>query len=196
MAQKSNRKSGDTPPKLRTAEPQESAPPEVIVDALQKQLQAALAAEILERIQANTWQFFERLVIDVLKAMGYGGVGNDAQAFQRGSDGGIDGFINQDPLGLDVVLVQAKRWADATVGRPDVQQFVGALAGRQASKGIYITTSRFSTDARDYVKGLNTRVILVDGAQLAQLMIRYNIGVSVWQRFEIKRVDSDFFAED
>lgn len=150
----------------------------------------------MERIQANTWQFFERLVIDVLKAMGYGGVGNDAQAFQRGSDGGIDGFINQDPLGLDVVLVQAKRWADATVGRPDVQQFVGALAGRQASKGIYITTSRFSTDARDYVKGLNTRVILVDGAQLAQLMIRYNIGVSVWQRFEIKRVDSDFFAED
>ena len=128
--------------------------------------------------------------------MGYGGVGGSGLAFLRGSDGGIDGFINQDKLGLDVVYVQAKRWAEQTVGRPDIQQFVGALAGRQASRGVFITTSRFSADAREYVKPLNVRVILIDGEHLAQLMIEHGVGVSVWKSYELKRIDSDFFTDE
>jgi restriction system protein len=174
----------------------ELAPPEVQFDALKHELHTNLAAEILERIKSNSWQFFERLVIDVLQAMGYGGTDGRGQAFQRGSDGGIDGFINQDRLGLDVFYVQAKRWSDQPVGRPDLQQFVGALAGRQANRGIFITTSRFTSDAKEFVKNLNVRVILIDGEHLAQLMIEYGVGVSVWKSFELKRIDSDFFADE
>ncbi len=171
-------------------------PPEEQIDRLRREMHAALAAEILERIKSNSWQFFERLVVDLLLAMGYGGVGGMGMAFTKGSDGGIDGFINQDKLGLDVVYVQAKRWSDQTVGRPDIQQFVGALAGRQASRGVFITTSRFSADARDYVKPLNVRVILIDGEHLAQLMIEHGVGVSVWRSYQLKRIDSDFFADE
>lgn len=174
----------------------EQIPPEVQFDSLRRELNETLAAEILERIKGNSWQFFERLVVDLLLAMGYGGVGGSGLAFQRGSDGGIDGFINQDKLGLDVVYVQAKRWAEQTVGRPDIQQFVGALAGRQASRGVFITTSRFSADAREYVKPLNVRVILIDGEHLAQLMIEHGVGVSVWKSYELKRIDSDFFTDE
>jgi restriction system protein len=171
-------------------------PPEEQFDRLRRTIHSALSAEILERIKSNSWQFFERLVIELLLAMGYGGVGGNGLALQRGSDGGVDGFINQDKLGLDVVYVQAKRWADQTVGRPDIQQFVGALAGRQANRGIFITTSKFSAEARDYVKPLNVRVILIDGEFLAQLMIEHGVGVSTWKSYELKRIDSDFFADE
>lgn len=174
----------------------EQVPPEEQFDRLRREIHSALAAEILERIKVNSWQFFERLVIDLLLAMGYGGIGGSGLALQRGGDGGVDGFINQDKLGLDVVYIQAKRWADQTVGRPDIQQFVGALAGRQANRGVFITTSKFSADARDYVKTLNVRVILIDGEHLAQLMIEHGVGVSTWRSYELKRIDSDFFADE
>lgn len=171
-------------------------PPEILFDSLKNEVNSNLAAEILERIKTNSWQFFEQLVISVLEAMGYGGAGGKGHAFQRGNDGGIDGFINQDRLGLDVFYVQAKRWSDQAVGRPDIQQFVGALAGKQANRGIYITTSRFTPEAKEFVKNLNVRVILIDGEHLAQLMIEYGVGVSVWKSFELKRVDSDYFVEE
>lgn len=174
----------------------EVTPPEVRLDALKREVDSALAAEILERIKANSWQFFERLVVDLLLAMGYGGAGGAGFAFQRAGDEGVDGFISQDKLGLEVVYVQAKRWKEQAVGRPDIQQFVGALAGRQAQRGVFITTSRFSTEARTYVKALNVRVVLVDGEHLAQLMIEHGVGVSLRQRYDFKRIDSDFFSED
>lgn len=186
---------GDTQKDTGT-DAEDQVPPEVQFEVLKKSLNEALSAEILERIKANSWQFFERLVVDLLLAMGYGGLGGHGQAFQQGSDGGVDGFINQDKLGLDVVYVQAKRWTDRTVGRPDIQQFVGALAGRQANRGIFITTSRFAQEAREYVQALQVRVILIDGQQLATLMIEHGVGVSVWKSYELKRIDSDFFLED
>lgn len=176
--------------------PVEIDPPEIQFESLKNEVNSNLAAEILERIKTNSWQFFEQLVISVLEKMGYGGSGGKGHAFQRGNDGGIDGFINQDRLGLDVFYVQAKRWSDQAVGRPDIQQFVGALAGRQANRGIYITTSRFTPDAKEFVKNLNVRVILIDGEHLAQLMIEYGVGVSVWKSFELKRIDSDYFVEE
>jgi restriction system protein len=175
---------------------EELVPPEVQFDKLRRELNATLAAEILERVKSNSWQFFERLVVDVLKSMGYGGAGHSSLAYQRGSDGGIDGFINQDKLGLDVIYLQAKRWTDQTVQRPDIQQFVGALAGRQASRGVFITTSRFSEGAREFVKSLSVRVILIDGEHLAQLMIDHDVGVTSWKSYELKRIDSDFFADE
>lgn len=174
----------------------EMVPPEVQFDALKQELHSNLAAEILERIKASSWQFFEQLVINVLVAMGYGGADAKSQAFQRGNDGGIDGFVNQDRLGLDVFYVQAKRWTEQSVGRPDIQQFVGALAGRQANRGIFITTSRYTAEAKEFVKNLNVKVILIDGEHLAQLMIEYGVGVSVWKSFELKRIDSDFFVDE
>lgn len=174
----------------------EVTPPEVRLELLKREVDSALAAEILERIKSNSWQFFERLVVDLLLAMGYGGAGGQGFAFQRAGDEGVDGFISQDKLGLEVVYVQAKRWKEQAVGRPDIQQFVGALAGRQAQRGVFITTSRFSTEARNYVKPLNVRVVLVDGEHLAQLMIEHGVGVSLRQRYDFKRIDSDFFSED
>lgn len=174
----------------------EEVPLEEQFDRLRRTMNATLSAEMLERIKGNSWQFFERLVVQLLLSMGYGGVGGHGMAFTRGGDGGIDGFINQDKLGLDVVYVQAKRWAEQTVGRPDIQQFVGALAGRQASRGVFITTSRFSTEARDFVKHLHVRVILIDGEHLAQLMIEHGVGVSVAATYQLKRIDSDFFADE
>lgn len=171
-------------------------PPEDQFERLRKEVNSVLAAEILEVVKTNSWQFFERLVVQLLLAMGYGGTGGMGLALQRGGDGGVDGFINQDKLGLDIVYVQAKRWVDQTVGRPEIQQFVGALAGRQANRGVFITTSRFSAEARDYVRPLHVRVILIDGELLAQLMIEHGVGVSTWKSYELKRIDSDFFSEE
>jgi restriction system protein len=176
--------------------PAEIDPPEIQFESLKNEVNSSLSAEILERIKTNSWQFFEQLVISVLEAMGYGGSGGKGEAFQRGNDGGIDGFINQDRLGLDVFYVQAKRWADKPVGRQDIQQFIGALAGKQANRGIFITTSRFTPEAMEFVKNITTRVILIDGEHLAQLMIEYGVGVSTWKSFELKRIDSDYFVEE
>ena len=164
-----------------------------------QQIQDALAADLLQRIEDNSPDFFEELVIDLLVAMGYGGSREEAGRAVGGSgDGGIDGVINEDILGLDVIYVQAKRW-QADVGEPPVRDFVGALQGRRARKGIFITTSAFSNRAKEYVSAIDsrdTKIILIDGHQLAQFMIQHNVGVSVVKSYEIKRVDSDYFAEE
>ncbi|WP_257211467.1 restriction endonuclease [Sphingobium sp. IP1] len=161
-------------------------------------MQSALRAELLERIVQNSPAFFEQLIVDLLIAMGYGGSHkNAATQLGRSGDGGVDGVINEDRLGLDRVYAQAKRYADTTVGRPDVQAFVGSLVGHHgATKGVFVTTSTFSSQARDYVKHLAQRVILIDGDRLTDLMIEYGVGVRVSRRIEFKRLDEDFFAEE
>lgn len=173
------------------------APPEELMLSIQREAQSRLAEEILDRLKDMTWQGFERAVVQVLIGMGYGGSRKEAgQALQRSGDEGIDGIINEDRLGLDVIYVQAKKWADSGVGRPEIQKFVGALSGRLASKGIFITTSRFSEGAREYVMKIPQKVILIDGDKLAALMIEYNVGVSTLATFELKRLDGDFFNEE
>lgn len=183
-----------TPPSPPTV-PAET--PEETIDRAHLLLQASLTEDLLDRIKANTPAFFERLVIQLLLAMGYGGSMADAgQVLGRSGDGGIDGVINEDKLGLESIYVQAKRW-DGPVGRPVVQAFVGSLVGRQAaSKGVLLTTSTFSQDAQQYARGLNMRVVLIDGPMLARLMIEHGVGVTVVSTYQIKRVDSDYFAEE
>lgn len=172
-------------------------PPEELMLSIQREAQDQLAEEILERLKDMTWQGFERAVVQVLIGMGYGGSRKEAgQALQRSGDEGIDGIINEDRLGLDVIYVQAKKWESGTVGSPEIQKFVGALAGKQASKGIFITTSRFSEKAREFVAKIAPKVILIDGDKLAELMIEYNVGVSTLATFELKRLDGDFFNEE
>lgn len=166
------------------------------VEANYQQIQGELAADLLLQIKDNSPAFFEVLVIDLLVAMGYGGSREEAGRTVGGSsDGGIDGIINEDILGLDVVYVQAKRW-EGNVSRPEIQKFAGALQGQRARKGIFITTSDFTREARDYVTTIDYKIILIDGYQLAQFMIDHNVGVSVVKSYEIKRVDSDYFAEE
>lgn len=155
-----------------------------------------LAAQLLKLVKMNSPQFFERVVLDLMVAMGYGGSRADAAKSIGGSgDEGIDGIIKEDRLGLDVVYLQAKRW-EGTVGRPEVQKFVGALHGKRARKGVFITTGKFSDDARQYVGTIDPKVILIDGATLANLMIDYNLGTTTSATFHIKRVDSDYFFEE
>ena len=170
-----------------------------LVDSIEnfyQQISEKLAAELLQQIKDNSPTFFEELVIDLLVKMGYGGTREDAGSAVGGSgDEGIDGIINEDRLGLDVVYIQAKRW-EATVGRPEIQKFAGALQGQRAKKGIFITTSDFSKEAREYVQSIESKIILIDGDQLAQFMIDYNVGVSTVNSYEIKQVDSDYFADD
>ncbi len=174
----------------------EDVPPEARLDAIAREVQSALAAEILERIAACSPAYFERLVVQLMIKMGYGGSREEAgRAVGRSGDGGIDGVINEDRLGLDAIYLQAKRWANV-VGRPDIQQFVGALAGQRASKGVFITTSRFTQEAKDYVAGSNYKVVLIDGERLADLMIEHDLGVSVAATYQLKRIDSDFFTEE
>jgi restriction system protein len=170
--------------------------PEEALEASFAKLQEGLATEILDSIMKCSAAFFERLVIDVIVKMGYGGSRREAgQAIGRAGDGGIDGIIKEDKLGLDIIYIQAKRW-QGTVGRPEIQKFAGALLGQKAKKGIFITTSSFSGDAVNYVKNLDSKIILIDGRHLADLMIEYNVGVNPVATYEIKKVDSDYFIED
>lgn len=154
--------------------------------------------DLLARILQNGPAFFEQVIVTLLVALGYGGSHRDAaRQLGRSGDGGVDGFINEDPLGLDRVYVQAKRYAPRHgVGRPDVQGFVGSLVGLGATKGVFVTTSSFSTQARDFVRHLTQRVILIDGPHLAALMIEHNVGVRLARAVEFKRLDEDFFAEE
>lgn len=160
-------------------------------------LRAALAVDLLERVKGCTPQFFESLVVELLVKMGYGGSRLDAgKAIGRTGDGGIDGIIKEDRLGLDTIYTQAKRWTDKSVGRPEVQQFQGALSGHGASKGIFITTSYFTKEAIDYAAGLrNGKIVLIDGEELAELMIDHGIGVATAATYEVRRIDSDYFLE-
>lgn len=159
-------------------------------------LRESLAAQLLERVKQTQPAFFENLVVELLVAMGYGGSHEDAaKVVGRSGDGGIDGIIKEDRLGLDSIYVQAKRW-EGVVGRPTVQQFAGALQGQRARKGVLITTSSFTREAVEYAAGLQSTIILVDGTQLTQLMIDYNIGVTDLETIKLKRVDEDYFADD
>ena len=169
--------------------------PEKSIAENYQQIRTELATELLQKIKDNTPAFFEKLVIDLLFKMGYGGSREDAQAVGRSGDGGIDGIIKADPLGLNVVYVQAKRW-EGNVGAPPVRDFVGALDGEGVQDGIFITTSDFNPAAKEFAERSSKRVILINGSQLARYMIDHNVGVSTVETYEIKRVDSDYFAED
>jgi restriction system protein len=170
--------------------------PEEAIEAAYQLARQALVAELLQTVKQCSPAFFERLVIDLLVKMGYGGTRKDAgRAVGRSGDGGIDGIINEDRLGLDVVYVQAKRW-DGVVSRPELQKFVGALQGQRARKGIFITTSDFSQGAREYVSHIDSKIVLMDGITLAQLMIDYQVGVATVGVYELKRMDSDYFTEE
>lgn len=176
----------------------ETATPEEQIDAAHQSLHAALRDELLERVVQNSPAFFEQLIVDLLVAMGYGGSHKNAAAqLGRSGDGGVDGVINEDRLGLDRVYVQAKRYAAGnSVGRPEVQAFVGSLVGLGATKGVFVTTSTFSQQARDFVKHLTQRVILLDGQRLTELMIEHGVGVRSYRVVEFKRLDEDFFSEE
>jgi restriction system protein len=174
----------------------ETQTPEEAIEAAHQQLRDALASDLLQQIMACTPGFFERLVVDLLVRMGYGGTRKDAgQAIGKSGDGGIDGIIKEDRLGLDVIYIQAKRW-EGTVGRPEIQKFVGALQGQRAKRGIFITTTSFSQDAVRYAAMIENKVVLIDGNVLAQLMIDTNVGVSPISSYEVKRVDTDYFNEE
>jgi restriction system protein len=173
----------------------ESVTLEESLEATWVELRERLAQELLERVRAASPGFFERLVVDLLVAMGYGGSHADAAQVVGGSgDGGVDGVIKQDRLGLDVVYVQAKRWA-ANVGRPEVQAFAGGLDGRQATKGVLITTSAFSQDALAFVDRISKRIVLIDGQQLARHMIEYRVGAATARTYYVQRVDLDYFED-
>lgn len=159
-------------------------------------IHAEVAADLLHRIHAQEPQFFEQCVLDLLMAMGYGGAEGSATRTQLSSDGGIDGIVDQDALGLSRIYVQAKRYAqDNIVQRPAIQGFVGALAGNQANQGVFITTSSFTRGARDYADSVPARVVLIDGERFARLMIRYGVGVQVTQRVNVVEVDSNYFDD-
>ncbi|GHT56963.1 hypothetical protein FACS1894109_07760 [Spirochaetia bacterium] len=175
----------------------ENHTPEELMETAFHNIKRTLADEILEKIRNVTPSFFERLVVDLLVKMGYGGSIKDAgKAIGKTNDEGIDGTIKEDKLGLDIIYIQAKRWKEGNiVGRPELQKFVGALAGQGAKKGIFITASSFSKEALEYAPKNETKIIMIDGIQLAELMIEYNVGVSNQQIYEIKKIDNDYFEE-
>lgn len=174
---------------------QESATPLEAIEAGYGQLRDQLADEILQAIRNATPRFFEQLVIDVLVKMGYGGSLKDAgAAVGRSGDGGVDGIIKEDRLGLDQIYIQAKRWAN-TVGRPEIQAFAGSLQGYRARKGVFITTSQFSAEAKEYVTRIETRIVLIDGDQLAGLMMDFGVGVTEVASYHVKKLDPDYFEE-
>ncbi len=172
-----------------------ATPREAVATAVDE-ANAAVAAEVLDRVRQREPAFLERLVLSVLTAMGYGGAAGAAEHLGRSGDEGLDGVIRQDPLGLDRIYVQAKRYGTSrAVGRPEIQEFVGALHGAQADRGIFITTSRFTPEAITYADRVAARVVLIDCVALSGLMVRHNIGVQDQQTYVIKRVDEDFFEE-
>ncbi|MBQ6653093.1 MAG: restriction endonuclease [Prevotella sp.] len=178
---------------------EEEENPEEQIARVYNQLRNVLAQDLLDKILEQSPKFFEELVIKLLVEMGYGGSFNEISEMVVGKSGdeGIDGIIKEDKLGLDNIYIQAKRWAkDQIIGRPEIQKFVGALSGQGANKGIFITTARFSEQAKTFKPYNNIKVALIDGESLCQHMIDYNIGVSIREKYEVKRIDLDFFSED
>ncbi len=166
------------------------------LESAYENLHAELADDLLSRLKTGSPSFFERVVVELLVKMGYGGSRADAgRAIGRSGDEGIDGIIKEDKLGLDVVYIQAKRWDSNAVGGPALMQFAGALAGQKASKGIYITTSTFTDAARRYVANIGVKIVLIDGVELTNLMIEHDVGVSTLATYPVKRVDNDYFDE-
>lgn len=158
-------------------------------------VRSRIAVDVLTRVKGCSPRFFENLVVELLLKMGYGPRKDAGEVTGKPGDEGIDGIINEDRLGLDVIYIQAKKW-EGSVGRPEVQKFVGALHGRRARKGVFITTSTFSADAAEYVARIDPKVVLIDGRRLAELMIEHNVGVTTESIYETKRIDSDFFSEE
>lgn len=178
-----------------TVTAEEAQTPEEQIEQAYETLRENLAGELLQQLKSASPSFFEKVVVDVLVRMGYGGSLKDAgQAIGRSGDEGIDGVINEDRLGLDSIYIQAKRW-EGTVSRPEIQKFAGALQGKRATKGVFITTSDFSEGSRDFASNISSKIILIDGKQLADLMIEYGVGVSTIVTYELKKLDSDFFVE-
>lgn len=172
----------------------ESNDPTELIEAGIESFEADAAAELIRRLQQQHPDFFEQVVVDLLNAMGYGGAEQRGQRIGRSGDGGVDGVIDQDALGLSQIYVQAKRYAaDNAVQRPELQGFIGALAGRGASQGVFVTTSRFSQGARDYAESIPQRIVLIDGPRLAELMIQYRVGVQVKKTYDVVEVDEDYF---
>lgn len=170
--------------------------PEEALDRAYQNIRADLVSELLTKVKSSSPSFFERLVVELLLKMGYGGNRAEAgRAIGSSGDEGIDGIISEDRLGLDTIYIQAKRW-DGTVGRPEIQKFVGALHGKRARKGVFLTTGAFSSEANDYVSRIDPRVVLIDGRQLADYMLDLNLGVSTRETYELKRIDSDYFVEE
>lgn len=186
--------SSEPPTKLFTASNQQQDPEELVETAF-KTFRQELEAEILQTLKSCSPGLFERIVVDVLVRMGYGGNRQDAgQAVGRSGDGGIDGLIKEDRLGLDTIYIQAKKW-EGTVSRPEVQKFAGALQGMRARKGILISTSSFTKEAMEYVSHLENKIVLIDGVTLAKFMVDFNVGVSLITTYETKKIDLDYFEE-
>lgn len=172
--------------------------PEESIEKAYLTIKSSLSDELISKIMGLSPTFFERLVVDLIVKMGYGGSRKDAgRATKQSNDGGIDGIIKEDKLGLDEIYIQAKRWdPNKNVGRPEIQKFIGALAGQGAKKGIFITTGGFSREATEFVPRNETKVVLIDGERLTDLMIEYNLGVSTQATYDLKRLDSDYFDEE
>lgn len=176
-------------------QPSESTPEEAL-ELAHGQLRQSLEADLLDQVRAASPAFFEQLVVDLLLRIGYGGSREEAGRVIGGSgDGGVDGIISEDRLGLDVIYIQAKRWAD-NVGRPEVEKFAGALQGHRAKKGVFLTTAGFTKGAEEYVRRIDARIVLIDGVKLASLMYEHNVGVAVRAQYEVKQIDSDYFGEE
>jgi len=174
----------------------EKLSPEESLDVSYKRIRENLAKELLDNIIESSPSFFEKLVVELLVRIGYGGSRSDAaRAVGKSGDEGIDGIIDEDRLGLDTIYIQAKKWTDNPVGRTEVQKFVGALQGKRAKKGVFITASTFTDPARNFVSNIETKVVLIDGERLADLMIDHGVGVTTEEVYEIKRIDSDYFIE-
>lgn len=170
--------------------------PQERLEGAYETLRASLAKDLLTQVKSSPPDFFERVVVELLVRMGYGGTRKDAgRAIGKSGDEGIDGIINEDRLGLDVIYIQAKRW-QSTVSRPEIQKFAGALQGQRAKKGIFITTSDFSRDAIEYATRIDSKIVLMDGDQLAEFMIDHGIGVTSVARYEVKQIDTDYFASE
>ena len=175
-----------------------SQTPEEALETAYQKIRKSIAQDLINKVLTLSPAFFEKLVVELVVKMGYGGSIKDAgKAIGKSGDEGIDGTIKEDKLGLDVIYIQAKRWQPGNViGRPELQKFVGALAGQGAKKGIFITTSSFTKDALEYSPKNKTKIVLIDGEQLAQFMIDYNLGVTTVNSYEVKRIDNDYFEED
>jgi restriction system protein len=170
--------------------------PEELLEISYQELKKSIINELILKMKSGTPKFFENLIVDTIVKLGYGGSRKEAgRAIGQSGDEGIDGIIHEDRLGLDVIYLQAKRW-EANIGRPEIQKFAGALQGKRARKGIFITTSDFTNEAKEFAKNIESRIILLSGQQLAELMWEKNIGLSATASYEIKRIDEDFFLED
>ena len=193
---KNKKKGDDESPGIPTEEAS-SATPEERIGAAYSEITAEIRSEILAKVLDGSPEFFETLIVSLLIAMGYGGSSSEAgKHLGKSGDGGIDGIINEDELGLDIIYIQAKRYApDNTIGRPEIQKFAGSLIGMGANKGVFVTTSSFSSKASEYAKNIPQRIILIDGDKLTSLMLSHNVGVRLHQAIELKKIDEDFFLE-